>query len=148
MEGYDYAKYVEISKCLGWDIDKDVPRRRKFDISQKFLPDGLSKGGQLEFLNENDRRLLSRVQGRTYANIFGFAERFIVAKILEDEPKELLGKDTSANPQERPMGAVNACILNTYVVAAAMKGIRLEKVEMETEGELDQFTCNLRALFW
>ncbi len=32
---------------------------------------------------------------------------------------------------------MNACILNTYVIAAAMKGIKLEKVEMETEGELD-----------
>jgi len=54
-----------------------------------------------------------------------------------DEPKELLGEDTAANPQEYLMGAMNACILNTYVIAAAMKGIRLEKVEMETEGELD-----------
>jgi uncharacterized OsmC-like protein len=54
-----------------------------------------------------------------------------------DEPKELLGEDTSANPQEYLMGAMNACILNTYVIAAAMKGIRLEKLEMETEGELD-----------
>ena len=54
-----------------------------------------------------------------------------------DEPTELLGEDTAANPQEYLMGAMNACILNTYVIAAAMKGIRLEKVEMETEGELD-----------
>ena len=54
-----------------------------------------------------------------------------------DEPKELLGEDTSANPQEYLMGAMNACIVNTYVIAAAMKGIRLEKVEMQTEGELD-----------
>jgi uncharacterized OsmC-like protein len=54
-----------------------------------------------------------------------------------DEPKELLGEDTSAHPQEFLMGAMNACILNTYVIAAAMKGIKLEKVEMETEGELD-----------
>ena len=57
-----------------------------------------------------------------------------------DEPKELLGEDSSANPQEYLMGAMNACILNTYVIAAAMKGIKLEKVEkveMETEGELD-----------
>jgi uncharacterized OsmC-like protein len=54
-----------------------------------------------------------------------------------DEPKELLGEDTSANPQEYLMGAMNACILNTYVIAAAMKGIKLEKVEMETEGKLD-----------
>ena len=54
-----------------------------------------------------------------------------------DEPKELLGEDTSANPQEYLMGAMNACIMNTYVVAAAMKGITLEGVEMETDGELD-----------
>jgi uncharacterized OsmC-like protein len=54
-----------------------------------------------------------------------------------DEPTELLGEDTASNPQEYLMGAMNACIINTYVIAAAMKGIRLEKVEMETEGELD-----------
>lgn len=54
-----------------------------------------------------------------------------------DEPKELMGEDTAANPQEYLMGAMNACIMNTYVIAAAMKGIKLEKVEMETEGELD-----------
>ncbi len=54
-----------------------------------------------------------------------------------DEPKELLGEDTSANPQEYLMGAMNACIMNTYVIAAAMKGIKLEEVVMETEGELD-----------
>ena len=54
-----------------------------------------------------------------------------------DEPTELLGEDTSGNPQEYLMGAMNACIINTYVIAAAMKGIKLEKVEMETEGELD-----------
>lgn len=49
-----------------------------------------------------------------------------------DETKELLGEDTSANPQEYLMGAMNACILNTYVISAVMKGIKLEKVEMET----------------
>lgn len=54
-----------------------------------------------------------------------------------DEPKELLGEDTAANPQEYLMGAMNACIMNTYVIAAAMKGVRLESVVMETEGELD-----------
>jgi uncharacterized OsmC-like protein len=54
-----------------------------------------------------------------------------------DEPKELLGEDTYANPQEYLMGAMNACIMNTYVIAAAMKGIKLEAVEIETEGELD-----------
>jgi hypothetical protein len=83
MEGYDYAKCIEISKRVRWDIDKDVIRGREFDLSQKFLPDGLSKVDQLDFLNEDERKFLSQIQGRTYANMFGFVERFIVAKILE-----------------------------------------------------------------
>ena len=83
MEGYDYAKCIEISKRVRWDIDKDVIRGREFDLSQKFLPDGLSKVDQLDFLSEAERKFLSQIQGRTYANMFGFVERFIVAKILE-----------------------------------------------------------------
>ena len=83
MEGYDYAKCIEISKRVRWDIDKDVIRGRDFDLTQKFLPDGLSKVDQLEFFNEEERKFLSQIQGRTYANMFGFVERFIVAKILD-----------------------------------------------------------------
>jgi uncharacterized OsmC-like protein len=54
-----------------------------------------------------------------------------------DEPLELLGQNTAPNPQEMLMTALNACIMVGYVAGAAMKGIRLEKVEIETSGELD-----------
>lgn len=57
--------------------------------------------------------------------------------IMIDEPEELLGENTAANPQEVLMAAFNACVMNTYVIVASMKGIKLEKVEIETEGELD-----------
>jgi len=83
MEGYDYAKCIEISKRVRWDIEKDVIKGREFDLTQKFLPDGLALMDQLEFLNEEERKFLSQIQGRTYANMFGFVERFIVAKILD-----------------------------------------------------------------
>jgi hypothetical protein len=78
-----YAKCIEISKKVRWDIDRDVIRGREFDFSKKFLPDGISKIDRLDFLNADERRLLSQIQGRTYANMFGFVERFITAKILE-----------------------------------------------------------------
>ena len=58
-------------------------------------------------------------------------------KFSIDEPVELLGENTAPNPQEVLMAALNACVMNTYVIAAAMKGVKLEKVEIETEGELD-----------
>ena len=82
-ESARYARCIEISKRIRWDIDADVIRGREFDLTQKFLPDSLSKADRLEFLNPGQQRLLSQVQGRTYANIFGLVERFISAKILE-----------------------------------------------------------------
>jgi uncharacterized OsmC-like protein len=54
-----------------------------------------------------------------------------------DEPLELLGQNTAPNPQEMLMTALNACIMVGYVAGAAMKGIRLEKVEIDTSGGLD-----------
>jgi hypothetical protein len=86
-----YAKCVEVSKRIRWDIDRDVVRGRKFDFSRKFLPDGLSLVSALEFLDADERRLLSQVQGRTYANMFGLVERFIGAKILEVSRGHWLG---------------------------------------------------------
>jgi hypothetical protein len=78
-----YAKCIEGSKRIRWDIDKDVLRGREFDFSKKFLPNGISKLDQVEFLNNDEKRFLSQIQARTYANMFGFVERFIVAKILD-----------------------------------------------------------------
>lgn len=87
----EYAKSIEGSKRIRWDIDKDVLRGREFDFSKKFLPDGISKVDQLDFLDNEEKKLLSQVQGRTYANMFGFVERFIVAKILEITRHHWLG---------------------------------------------------------
>ena len=54
-----------------------------------------------------------------------------------DEPLELLGTNTAPNSQETLMAALNACMMVGYVVGAAVEGITLEKVEIETRGELD-----------
>jgi hypothetical protein len=56
-----------------------------------FLPAGLSKVDGLPFLSGAERRLLSQVQGRTYAYIFGLVERFIGAKVLEVSGRHWLG---------------------------------------------------------
>jgi uncharacterized OsmC-like protein len=54
-----------------------------------------------------------------------------------DEPFELLGANTAPNPQELLMSALNACITVGYVAGAAIRGITLDKVEVETSGALD-----------
>jgi hypothetical protein len=86
-----YAKCIEVSKRVRWDTDRDVIRGRAFDFSRKFLPDGLSKVGQLPFLTPDQKRLFSQVQGRTYANMFALVERFIGAKVMEISRGHWLG---------------------------------------------------------
>ena len=86
-----YARCIEVSKRVRWDIDRDVIRGRRFDHSKKFLPDGLSRVQELDFLSEREQRLLSQIQGRSYANIFGLVERFINAKVLEVSREHWLG---------------------------------------------------------
>ena len=82
-ESQRYARAVESSKRVRWDIEKDVIRGRRFDTSQKFLPDGLSLAREFTGLSAGEQRFVSQIQGRTYANIFGLVERFINAKVLE-----------------------------------------------------------------
>jgi len=89
-----YARTIEASKAVRWDIDKDVIKGRRFDVANKYLPDGLSLVRELA-LSEAEMRFASQIQGRTYANVFGLVERFITAKIIEVSQHHSLG-DQSA----------------------------------------------------
>ncbi|MGH8195853.1 MAG: hypothetical protein ACREQ8_15865 [Woeseiaceae bacterium] len=90
-----YARCIDISKRVRWDIDKDVIRNRTLDVGQKFLPDGLSLVHELDFLTGSEELFLSQVQGRTYANLFGLVERYINAKILEISKEHWFGDQTA-----------------------------------------------------
>jgi hypothetical protein len=86
-----YARCIKASKRVRWDIDTDVIRDRDFDFNETFLPPGLSLVDHLAFLTADERRLMSQVQGRTYAYIFGLVERYIGVKMLELSGRHWLG---------------------------------------------------------
>lgn len=58
-------------------------------------------------------------------------------EIVADEPNELLGENTAPNPQELLMAALNACMSVGYAANAAMMGIKIHSLEIETDGTLD-----------
>jgi hypothetical protein len=90
-----YGKCLHNALKVAWDIDADVIRFRQLDTDCKFLPDSLSLVTQLPFLNQGQQRLLSQVQGRTYAYLFGLIERCINAKVLELGRAHCLGDQTA-----------------------------------------------------
>ena len=90
-----YARCIEASRRVRWDIDDDVIRGRGFDLAHRFLPDSLTCANELPFLDAGQQRFLGQVQGRTYANMFGLVERFINAKMLEVSRDHWLGDQTA-----------------------------------------------------
>jgi len=54
-----------------------------------------------------------------------------------DEPCEIGGSNRFANPQEHLLAALNACMMVGYVAQCAVRGITLEKLEIQTDGDID-----------
>jgi uncharacterized OsmC-like protein len=54
-----------------------------------------------------------------------------------DEPRELGGSNSFANPQEHLIAALNACMMVGYAAQCAVRGIKLESLAIETDGEID-----------
>jgi len=86
-----YARVIEVSKRVRWEIERDVIRGRRFDYTRTFMPSGLSLVNELAFLSPADKRLFGQVQGRTYAYLFALVERFISAKVLDISREHWMG---------------------------------------------------------
>ena len=96
-----YQRTILSSKRVSWQIDDDVIRGRRFDLRHKFLPDGLARIDGFGTLSPDERRFVSQIQGRTYANIFGLVERYINAKVLELGREHALGDQTAVEALSR-----------------------------------------------
>ncbi len=57
--------------------------------------------------------------------------------IHADEPIVLLGGDTAPNPAEYLLTALAACVTSSLVYHAAARGIKIEEVNSEVEGDVD-----------
>ncbi len=86
-----YAVCIDASRRVRWETDRDVIRGRSVDLSRKFLPEGLAMTERFASLDADERRFVSQIQGRTYANMFGLVERFIGAKMLDVTRTHWLG---------------------------------------------------------
>jgi uncharacterized OsmC-like protein len=54
-----------------------------------------------------------------------------------DEPSILAGQDQGANPVEHLLNALAACVTTSIVAHAAVRGIHIEELESELEGDID-----------
>jgi uncharacterized OsmC-like protein len=80
-----------------------------------------------------------QTRSRTQIEDFGIGGERVPRRfsIDIDEPCELGGSNRFANPQEHLIAALNACMTVGYAAQCAVRGIILESLEIETNGEID-----------
>lgn len=115
LNGIDVAALQQFALGVAEDATK---RQASFNVKTEWK-------GQTRTVAKVDRYSLA---GETYSRDF---------EIAADEPNELLGQNSAPNPQELLMAALNACMSVGYAANAAMMGIKIHSLEIETNGTLD-----------
>ena len=103
----DISENPELGKC-------------KFRLKNKWIKGGHNHGTVGNFYAAN--------QENPHLNSF---------ELDADEPPILAGTDIGPNPVEYLLNALSACLTTTLVYHAALRGIRIEELESELEGDLD-----------
>lgn len=57
--------------------------------------------------------------------------------VVIDEPPALLGTDTAPNPSEAALAALGSCISVGLMANATARGVTLEEISIELEGDID-----------
>ncbi len=76
----------------------------------------------------------------TVGNFYGANQENSHLKTHEldaDEPPILAGEDLGANPVEHLLNALSACLTTTLIYHAAIRGIEIEELESDLEGDID-----------
>lgn len=58
-------------------------------------------------------------------------------RVPMDEPKQVGGTDSAPNMVEMVLGAYGCCLITGYVAQAGFRGIDLQGVDIDVEGDLD-----------
>lgn len=76
----------------------------------------------------------------TVSNFYGTNQEISHLKSFEldcDEPPVLAGEDIGANPVEHLLNALAGCLTSTLIYHAAIRGIKIDELESELEGDID-----------
>jgi len=89
---YGYRETIVASHRVNWQIEDIIGGDKKLDFSKRFMPESLARVEQLNFLNDEEKRVLNQIRGNTYLSIFVIVEEFIVPYVL-DHVRPTLSED-------------------------------------------------------
>jgi hypothetical protein len=91
--GYTYEGALVAAQKVGWRVEDIIGGEKRLDFSRPFLPERLAGVQPLDFLTEDERRVLNQVRGAEYLAMFGLVEEFILPFVLDHARPRLAGDD-------------------------------------------------------
>jgi P-aminobenzoate N-oxygenase AurF len=90
--GYTYKAALAASQRVNWRIEDIIGGDKTLDFTKPFMPEALAGVESLEFLSEDEKRLLNQIRGNAYLCIFGLVEEFILPFVI-DHTRPILSED-------------------------------------------------------
>lgn len=93
--------------------------------------------GRIQFDVKSDINGQSQIMSRVESIVPGSGKVRRKNTVISEEPFELSGGAQAFNPQELLLSALNSRLMLGYVMGAANRGITLDRLEINMQGELD-----------
>jgi hypothetical protein len=93
--GYNYTfkDVLERAERVSWRIDDLIGGDKALDFTRPFMPESFARVSTLDFLSEDEGRLLNQIRGHAYLRIFGLVEEFILPFVLDHARSVIDGDD-------------------------------------------------------
>jgi hypothetical protein len=93
MATYTYEGALAAAQRINWKIDDIIGEGRRLDFAKPFMPEALAGVRKLEFLSDDEQRILNQIRGLGYLVMFGLVEEFILPFVLDHARPRLAGND-------------------------------------------------------
>jgi para-aminobenzoate N-oxygenase AurF len=90
---FNFKDVLAVSSRPSWAIEDVLPPGAQLDFSRRFMPENLARTAAINFLTEEESRILNQIRGHEYLALFGLVEEFILPFILDHARPQLSGDD-------------------------------------------------------
>jgi hypothetical protein len=90
---YSYRETLTAAQKINWRIEDIIGGDKQLDFDKAFMPESLARVGEMDFLNDDEKRILNQIRGNTYLVIFGLVEEFILPFVMDHARPQLQADD-------------------------------------------------------
>ena len=90
---FNFKDVLAISSRPSWAVEDVLPPGAELDFSRRFMPENLARTAAINFLSEDEARILNQIRGHEYLAMFGLVEEFVLPFVLDHARTQLSGDD-------------------------------------------------------